>query len=245
MAATALPHLEVEGLGLERNGRWLFRNLSWKIPRGSVVAIVGPSGTGKSSLLRCLAGMLRPQEGRVTFSCAAGCLHEPGDYQPRIGMVFQNYLLSANTSVLRNVLCGRLGRYRWWQTLLRFPRRDREEAWRLLASLGLDRSAHRPVAEISGGEQQRTAILRALFQDPEIVLADEPVSNLDAYLSGRVLGLLRQGAKESRRTVLCVLHDAALVDRFADFALSLNPADPEGWRIRAVAPGFDDHAARG
>jgi phosphonate transport system ATP-binding protein len=232
--AKARPHLSIQGLGLKRNERWLFRNLNWEVPRGSVVAVVGPSGVGKSSLLHCLAGLTEPTEGKLTFSCNAGCLHAAAGYQKRVGIIFQNLLLSPNSSMLRNVLCGRLGRYPWWQTLFHFPRADRKAAALLLADLGLADHLHRRAAETSGGEQQRAAVARALFQEPELLLADEPVSNLDAYLCGRVLGILRQEAHQNGRTVFCVLHDPALLERFADYVLSLDPLHPEKWRIREI-----------
>jgi phosphonate transport system ATP-binding protein len=233
-AAASRPHLSIKNLGLKRNDRWLFRGLNWEVPRGSVVAVVGPSGVGKSSLLNCLAGLTTPHEGDMTFTCNAGCSHKAGDYQKRVGIVFQKLLLSENSSVLRNVLCGRLARYPWWKTLFHFPRRDKEEAALLLADLGLGSHIHKRAADISGGEQQRAAVARALFQEPELLLADEPVSNLDAYLCGRVLGILRQEAKRNGRTVFCVLHDPALLERFADYALSLDPMNPEKWRIREI-----------
>jgi phosphonate transport system ATP-binding protein len=228
------PHVALEDVGLQRNGRWLFRNVTWEIPRGKVVAVVGSSGVGKSSLLNWMAGTLEATEGSITYCCQRGCSHGVGDYQKRIGIIFQNLSLIQNNTLLGNVLCGRLGRYSWWQTLSGFPRTDREEAYRLLVDLGLGEYVHRRVADVSGGEQQRTAVLRALFQEPELLLADEPVSNLDAYHAGRVLGILRQHAHEHQRTVLCVLHDASLVQRFADYVLSLNPVDPQSWRIRPV-----------
>ena len=228
------PHLEIRDLGMQRNGKWLFRHLTWRVPRTSVVAIVGPSGVGKSSLLSCLAGFTKPTEGELSFCCNAGCFHDAPNYQKRVGIIFQNFLLSQNSSLLRNVTSGRLGRYPWWRTLVSLPRADKVEAVRLMRELGLGEYVHRRAADISGGEQQRTAIARALFQEPELLLADEPVSNLDADLCGRVLGILRQQAHEQMRTVMCVLHDAALVERFADYAISLDPTHPENWRVRKV-----------
>lgn len=234
-AATESPsHVTLRDLGVRRGERWVFRGLNLAVPRGMFVAVVGPSGVGKSSLLAAIGGLLNPDEGRVQFVCLNNGLHEPCNFQPQIGMVFQSYMLVANSSVLDNVLCGRLGQRPWWRTLTGFPRRDRAEAYRILCDLGLGAYAHRWAAEVSGGEQQRTALARALFQEPELILADEPVSNLDTYLTGRVLGLLRQEATQNKRTVFCVLHNPELVERFADLSLSLDPGDARGWRIRAV-----------
>ncbi len=228
------PHLSIRNLGIRRGGRWLVRNLNLEIPRGEFVAVVGPSGAGKTSLLACLAGMLEPAEGEVEYHCNKGCRHRPLDFRRRTGIIFQNFMLTPNNTVLSNVLCGRVGRYSCLRTLFGFPYSDKREAFSILNDLGLGDYLYRWAVEISGGEQQRTAIARALFQEPELFLADEPVSNLDAYLSGRVLGILRQEASLRRRTVFCVLHNPDLVDRFADKALSIDPGKPEGWRLRDV-----------
>ncbi|HLS27673.1 MAG TPA: ATP-binding cassette domain-containing protein [Opitutales bacterium] len=228
------PHLRLENFGLKRGDRWLIRNLNFEIPRGKFVAIVGPSGVGKTSFLSALAGMIPSSEGSIHYRCLQNCAHCPYDFQKKIGIIFQNLMLTPNNSVLSNVLCGRLGRYPWWKTAFRFPSKDRQEASHILCDLGLGRCLRRWVAEVSGGEQQRTAIARALFQQPEIFLADEPVANLDVYLTGRVLGMLRQEASVNHRTVLCVLHNPEHVERFADVVLSFDSMDPEGWRIRDV-----------
>jgi phosphonate transport system ATP-binding protein len=213
-----------------------------EMPRGKFIAIVGPSGAGKTSLLGCLAGTLAPSEGEVVFRCAHGCHHSPPAFRKRLGIVFQNFLLIGNGTLLHNVLCGRLGRYPWWRTLTGFPRTDRAEAFEILNLLGLAPQVHRRASEVSGGEQQRAALARALFQEPEMFLADEPVSNLDADLTCRVLEILRAQTRGQSRTVVCVLHDRDLVERFADLVVELNPDRPEGWTIHAARPD-NDHAA--
>ncbi len=230
------PHLELRGLGLRRGDRWLVRGLDLVVPRGAFVAVVGPSGVGKSSFLSAIAGLLAPAEGEIVCRCAHGHAHHPAEpeLQCRTGIIFQQNLLTPNVSVLTNTLAGRLGRHSAWRTLFGFPRADREAAYRILCDLGLGAHVHRWSCQTSGGEQQRTAIARALLQEPELYLADEPVSALDAYLTGRVLGLLRQEAREHGRTVLCVLHNAELVDRFADLVLSFDPGDATNWKVREV-----------
>lgn len=229
-------HLELRGLGLRRDDRWLVRGLSASIPRGAFVAVVGPSGVGKSSFLAAIAGLLEPTEGEIVMRCEHGHDHHPAEpaMQRRTGIVFQQNLLVPNATVLANTLAGRLGRHSAWRTLFSFPRADRAAAYRILCDLGLGAHVHRWSCQTSGGEQQRTAIARALLQEPDLYLADEPVSALDAYLTGRVLGLLRQEAHEHRRTVFCVLHNAELVERFADLSLSFDPGDPANWKLREV-----------
>ncbi len=231
-APTSAPQLSLRDLGLRRGERWLFRHLNLEVPRGTFVAVVGPSGVGKSSFLACLAGLLPPEEGSVAFHDRTGIAYPPDGFRRHIGVVFQNNLLVPNSSLLNNVLCGRLGRHPWWRTCLGFPPDDRDEAHRILCDLGLGPLVHRWACETSGGEQQRTAIARALLQAPEIYLADEPVSNLDTYLTGRVLGIFRQEASQRGRTVFCVLHNAELVERFADLVLSFDPDGSGAWKLR-------------
>ncbi|MDX2187569.1 MAG: ATP-binding cassette domain-containing protein [Opitutaceae bacterium] len=232
---TGRTHVALHGLGVQRGGRWLFQNLTLEVPRGRFVAVVGPSGVGKSSLLGCLAGSVPADTGTVRIVDPNGSAFEPSQCASRLGVVFQHNLLVPNETVLTNTLCGRLGRYPWWRTCLGFPRADRAEAWRILKDLGLESHVNRWVCQTSGGEQQRTAVARALLQQPDLYLADEPVSNLDVYLTGRVLGILRQEAHAHGRTVFCVLHNPDLVERFADLVLSLSPGDPSAWKMREVA----------
>ncbi len=228
--------MEIRDLGFERSGRWLFRGLNLDVEAGDFIAVVGPSGVGKTTLMSCLCGLRNPSEGSVRVSLNGERFLPPIRLRSRYGIIFQNLQLTPNADLLTNVLCGRLARYSWMRTLLGFPRGLREQAFTLLNDLDVARNPHKWVAEMSGGEQQRVAVARALFQEPDLYFADEPVSALDTYYAGRVLGMLRQEAHERGCVVFCVLHNAELINRFADFALSLNPQDPSAWKLREIRP---------
>lgn len=234
----------LRNLGVRRGeDRWLVRGLDVQIPRARLMAIVGPSGVGKSSLLKILAGSLPPGEGTVEYfgqslsqrdssgPAASDEVHpsRPDDFHARIGMVFQNFLLSENLPVLTNVMCGRLSRYAWYQTFFGFPGSDYADAQRFLDEMELNQYAYARVRDISGGEQQRVAIARALCQEPDIYLADEPVAHLDWPLARRVMLRLRRETTEHGRTVVAVMHDPALVEEFADIVLTISRDDPSAW----------------
>ena len=229
--------LKTHELGLSRNGGWLFRNLNLQIPGGSLVAILGPSGVGKSSLLSCLSGSEKQTEGKIEFEEKSNIIRTPQNISPELGIIFQSLRLTEHVTVLENVLYGRIAQYGVKESILGFPAEDREIAYQILKDLGIDHLAHKWTSQTSGGEKQRTAIARTLFQNPQIILADEPVSNLDTYYSGRVMGLLRNLATQHGKIILTALHDPQLISRFADFALSLNPEHPEGWNLREINPG--------
>lgn len=224
------PHVQIDRLTVERGGRVLISNLEVAVPRGRFVAVVGPSGAGKSTLLETLAGLRAPQAGAITYCSQQSGFQGPNDFRWRIGLVFQQLHLSRNATALENVLGGALARYRWYRTLWGFPATERELAQSCLEVLGLGTLAHRLVRCLSGGEQQRVAIARALIQEPELILADEPVSHLDGSLAMQVLARLKEEARVKARTVLCVLHDLTLVDRFADAVLTLGSGRPAGWQ---------------
>jgi len=226
--------LHTENLGLERGGEWLFRNLDLSIPSGSIVALLGPSGVGKSSLLSCLSGSETPTEGKVEFKINTGEIRETENISPHLGIIFQSLRLTDHVTVLENVLYGRVAQYGLKESIIGFPTLDKEKAFEILKDLGIDHLAYKWTSQTSGGERQRTAIARTLFQDPSFILADEPVSNLDTYYAGRVMGLFRNLTSQNGKIVMCALHDPQLISRFADFALSLNPAHPEGWNLREV-----------
>jgi ABC-type phosphate/phosphonate transport system ATPase subunit len=219
--------IDIEDLTVSRGGRPVLEKLNLSVRRGSFVSIEGHSGVGKSSLLSCLAGLLKPSSGAITYHCRQGAAHTPSQFQERLGLVFQHLRLTPNATAEVNVLCGLLGTRPGWKTLLGFPSSDRSQANRLLAQLGLESLASKPVSQLSGGERQRVAVARALISEPECLLADEPVSNLDPATARCVLGLLKSECARTGCTVFCALHDRALAEEFADATLRLNTGDWE------------------
>ncbi len=217
--------VELRSLALTRGDKLLFKEMFWQLPRGKFLAVTGASGAGKSSLLACLSGIIEQTEGDFKLSV---------NDEKSIGVIFQSYRLTANLSVLTNVLCGKLGAYKWWQTLISFAESDRQKAFAILQELGLEKLLHREVRRISGGEQQRTAVARILLQNPEIILADEPTSNLDADLAKRVLSLLRRKCEQEDCTVIAVLHDAQMVKDFADYELKIGAEYENGWFFQTL-----------
>ncbi|HYG73970.1 MAG TPA: ATP-binding cassette domain-containing protein [Planctomycetota bacterium] len=229
-----IVHIQTQNLTLSRGGRILFQDMNLTVPRGKLVSVVGASGTGKTSLLLALAGLLQPDSGSVLYYGRDERTHLPHAFKHEIGFVFQELRLVPNTSLLTNVLCGQLGRQKWWKTLFGFSRTHQGAAYELLRQLGLADLIHRNAGETSGGQQQRAAIARALMQQPEVVLADEPVANLDADNAALVLKLFRRFAAEKGITLVCAMHDMALVDKYSDFVLELNERNPSAWSLAQV-----------
>lgn len=217
--------VELFSLCLKRGEKLLFEQMNWQLPSGKFLAVTGASGSGKSSLLACLSGSILPINGDFKLHI---------DDKKDIGLVFQNFRLTQNLSVLKNVLCGRLGTYSWWQTLLSFSANEQNKAFEILHKLGLEKLVHQEVRKISGGEQQRTAVARLLLQAPKIILADEPTSNLDMDLAKKVLSLLKSQCETNNATIITVLHDARLVESFADYELQIGSEYKNGWNFRRI-----------
>jgi phosphonate transport system ATP-binding protein len=201
-------------------------DVTFEVPDGQFVAVIGLSGSGKSTLLRCINRLIEPTSGQIlldTDDVTAANPEELRRIRRRIGMVFQHFNLVHRSSVLTNVLAGRLGYINpAWSLINRFPLADIEKAQKQLDRVGIGDKLHNRADELSGGQQQRVGIARALMQDPQLILADEPVASLDPVLAHSIMQYLEKINQEDGVTVLCSLHFLDLVHRYADRVIALN-----------------------
>ena len=184
------------------------------------MCVIGPSGSGKSTLLRCLNRLLDPTSGRVLLDGQDLTRLRGAELRRarrRMGMVFQQFNLVRRSTVLKNVLTGRLGYQEGWRTLVpSYSLADRLLAWQSLSRLEIAEKATVRADNLSGGQQQRVAIARALAQQPEIMLADEPIASLDPETAVVVLDYLRDINRTDGITMLCSIHHYELAKRYAD-----------------------------
>ncbi|MCC5966581.1 MAG: phosphonate ABC transporter ATP-binding protein [Natronohydrobacter sp.] len=200
-------------------GKPVISDISLDFPARGVVAIIGPSGTGKSTLIRCINRLVEPTSGQVLLGGTdLTKLRGAGLRAARreIGMVFQEYNLVERLSVIENLLCGRLGYVPLWRVWMRrYPDEDIAHAFALLERVGLADFATRRADALSGGQRQRVGIARAVMQSPRLLLADEPTSSLDPRTSVEIMELMRDMAAERDIPVIINIHDVALARRFA------------------------------
>ena len=221
------PHLVIEHVTkvYARGEVLALSDVSLTVNRGEFAVLIGLSGSGKSTLLRCINRLIEPTSGRilldgvdVTKAKGAGLRQ----LRRKIGMVFQHFNLVKRSSVLTNVLAGRLGYAPAGGTLVgRFPKEDLERARACLERVGLLEKMYVRADELSGGQQQRVGIARALMQEPEVLLADEPVSALDPATANSVLQYLEQMNLEDGVTVICALHFLSLARRYGTRIVAL------------------------
>ncbi len=201
-------------------------DVSFDVPDGQFLAVIGLSGSGKSTLLRCINRLVEPTAGEIIWN-GQDVAHAPQEelrqIRRRIGMIFQHFNLVSRSSVLTNVLSGRLGYVNpMWSLFNYFPKEEVDQALRSLGRVSIAEKAHVRADDLSGGQQQRVGIARALMQDPEILLADEPVASLDPVLAHSIMRILKQLNQEDGITVICSLHFLDLVQQYADRAIALN-----------------------
>lgn len=215
------PALEAQDLTVVRNGRLALENVSFRLERGERLAVVGPNGAGKTTLLSALAGLVRPSSGTVRVFGQPPGRHLCLAYLPQRPGVEWNF----PATVLDVVLMGRVGQA---GLLRRLTAQDRRKAWQALEQVGLSSLAHRPIRELSGGEQQRMFLARALAQEAAVLLLDEPLTGLDAPAQEGLLSLL-EGLSQKGLTVVVALHELDLAARHFPKALLL--------RTRPIALG--------
>jgi phosphonate transport system ATP-binding protein len=201
-------------------------NVSFSVEQGEFLAVIGLSGSGKSTLLRCINRLVEPTEGQILWNgvdITTASQDELLRIRRRIGMVFQHFNLVTRSKVITNVLAGRLGYVNTGRSMVnRFPKSDIDMALKQMDRVDITDQAYKRADELSGGQQQRVGIARAMVQEPEMILADEPVASLDPVLAHSIMQHLEQINKEDGATVLCSLHFLDLVHEYANRAIALN-----------------------
>lgn len=208
------------------DGTVALKDVSFEVPDGQFVAVIGLSGSGKSTMLRCINRLIEPTSGEIWWDDIK-LSHITGEELRRarrkIGMIFQHFNLVDRSTVLRNVLSGRLGYVNPLASLFgRFPAKDIERAHASLKRVGIPDKANNRADELSGGQRQRVGIARALMQEPGLILADEPVASLDPALAHSIMRHLQEINREDNMTVLCSLHYLDLVQQYGTRAIALN-----------------------
>jgi phosphonate transport system ATP-binding protein len=226
------PALQAERVWFAyRNRDWVLRDVSLSIPPGQHTVIMGPSGTGKTTLLRIFAGILKPGEGRVAVFGQPTNGIDQRRLSALIGYIPQQLGLVRSLSALDNVLMGALGRIGDGKALLGlFPRAETNRAEAALDMMGIAHKCFEQVFRLSGGERQRVAIARTLLQHPRIVIADEFASDLDLALASDILARIRRAADQENITFVMSMHRLGLARQFGDDVLALKDGE--------IVPGF-------
>jgi phosphonate transport system ATP-binding protein len=207
------------------NGTVALSKVSMQVERGEFLAVIGLSGSGKSTLLRCINRLIEPSTGQLIYN-GTDVTHLKGNelrnYRKSIGMIFQHFNLIGRRSVIDNVLAGALAGVGTLASISgRFPEETKDRATKNLEIVGIADKAVLRVDSLSGGQKQRVAIARSLMQQPELLLADEPVASLDPATSHSVMKYLGTINREMGTTVICNLHFLSLVREYASRVIAL------------------------
>jgi len=218
--------LRIEGLSKRyRTGDLALDGVDLEVPGGQVMALIGPSGAGKSTLIRCVNRLVEPTAGRVRLGdTEVTALSRAGlrRARRRMGMIFQEFALVERLTVMENVLSGQLGRVGFWRSYFRrFPQEAVDLAYATLERVGLAEHVDKRADALSGGQRQRVGIARALLQQPEILLVDEPTASLDPKTSRQIMRLLAELCAERRLAAVINIHDVQLAQLFVQRVVGL------------------------
>ena len=206
-------------------GDLALNSVDLEVQKGQVMALIGPSGAGKSTLIRCVNRLVAPTSGEIWFNGENIVKMRSGKLRRarrNMGMIFQEFALVERLTVMENVLSGRLGYVGFWRSYLRkFPQNDIKDAFRLLEKVGLDTMANKRADELSGGQRQRVGIARALIQNPDILLVDEPTASLDPKTSRQIMRLITELCEENQLGAIINIHDVALAQMFSERIVGL------------------------
>jgi phosphonate transport system ATP-binding protein len=225
-AGATLPRLAIDGLTkVYPGGTQALSDVSFAVERPEVVAVIGSSGAGKSTLIRCINRLVEPTAGSIRLGATEVVglpTRELRAARRRIGMIFQEFNLVDRLTVMENLLSGRLASVGFFAALLRrYPPQDIAGAFAMLDRVGLSGLHDSRADALSGGQRQRVGIGRALMQDPELLLVDEPTASLDPKTARQIMRLIRALALERGCPALVNIHDVALAQGFADRVLGL------------------------
>jgi phosphonate transport system ATP-binding protein len=218
--------LEVKNLDkVYPNGCQALKNVSFNAQKGEFLVIIGLSGSGKSTMLRCVNRLHDATAGEVLFKGKDICKlkgKELRQTRSKIGMIFQHFNLVPRKTVMTNVLSGTLSKQSIIKSILGiYPEEDKKKAEKFIKIVGLSGKEFVRADNLSGGQQQRVAIARTLMQDPEVILADEPVASLDPATSHSVMQYLKKVNEELGVTIICNLHFLSLVRQYASRVVAL------------------------
>lgn len=211
------------------NGTKGLKDINLNINKGEFVVVVGLSGAGKSTLLRSINRLQDISEGDILID-GKSITHARGkalrNIRRDIGMIFQNFNLVKRSSVLRNVLTGKVGYYSAWKTTFNlFSAEDKQRAYEALQQVDLEEKVYVRADQLSGGQQQRVSIARVLTQNPKIILADEPTASLDPKTAQSVMQYLKMLNREYGMTVVANLHSIELAQQFGDRVIGVKSGE--------------------
>lgn len=219
--------LHIKGLKKRyHSGSWVLDGIDLALQKGQIVGLIGPSGAGKSTLIRCINRLVDPSQGDILFNgvnLSSLPVSAMRAQRRRIGMIFQEYALVERLSVMENVLSGRLGYLPFWRSFLRkYPQQDIDNAFGYLQRVGLLEHANKRADELSGGQRQRVGIARALAQEPDLLLIDEPTASLDPKTSRSIMRLIEEICRERELPAIINIHDVPLARQFMQRIIGLN-----------------------